>query len=51
MDNGVTINRPTREGRMAFVKSTDNISIELLQQGENLELMEHWKSMKNTGTW
>jgi lactoylglutathione lyase len=51
MDNGVTINRPPREGRMAFVKSPDNISIELLQQGENLELMEPWKSMKNTGTW
>jgi lactoylglutathione lyase len=51
MDNGVTINRPPREGRMAFVKSPDNISIELLQQGENLEIMEPWKSMKNTGTW
>ena len=51
MDNGVIINRPPREGRMAFVKSPDNISIELLQQGENLELMEPWKSMKNTGTW
>ena len=51
MDNGVTINRPPREGRMAFVKSPDNISIELLQQGKNLEIMEPWKSMKNTGTW
>ena len=51
MDNGVTINRPPREGRMAFVKSPDNISIELLQQGDNLEMMDPWKSMKNIGTW
>ena len=51
MDNGVTINRPPREGRMAFVKSPDNISIELLQQGENLEVIEPWSSMKNIGTW
>ena len=51
MDNGVTINRPPREGRMAFVKSPDNISIELLQQGDNLEIMDPWKSMKNIGTW
>ena len=51
MDTGVTINRPPREGRMAFVKSPDNISIELLQQGENLEIKEPWSSMKNVGTW
>ena len=51
IDTGVTINRPPREGRMAFVKSPDNISIELLQQGENLEIKEPWSSMKNVGTW
>ena len=51
MDAGVTINRPPREGRMAFVKSPDNISIELLQQGENLEISEPWSSMKNIGSW
>ena len=50
MDAGVTINRPPREGRMAFVKSPDNISIELLQQGENLEISEPWSSMKNIGS-
>ena len=50
MDAGVTINRPPREGRMAFVKSPDNISIELLQQGDNLEIKEPWLSMKNIGT-
>ena len=48
---GVIINRPPRDGRMAFVRSPDNISIELLQQGENLEVMEPWASMKNIGTW
>ena len=48
---GVTINRPPREGRMAFIKSPDNISIELLQQGDNLEVKEPWSSMKNIGTW
>ena len=51
MDAGVTINRPPREGRMAFIKSPDNISIELLQQGDNLEIKEPWSSMKNIGTW
>ena len=51
MDAGVTINRPPREGRMAFIKSPDNISIELLQQGDNLEVKEPWSSMKNIGTW
>jgi lactoylglutathione lyase len=51
MDSGVTINRPPREGRMAFVKSPDNISIELLQQGENLPISEPWASMKNIGSW
>lgn len=51
MDAGVTINRPPREGRMAFVKSPDNISIELLQEGDALPLAEPWVSMENTGTW
>lgn len=51
MDAGITINRPPREGRMAFVKSPDNISIELLQEGDALELAEPWASMENTGTW
>ena len=51
LDAGVTINRPPREGRMAFVKSPDNISIELLQQGENLEISEPWSSMENIGSW
>ena len=51
MDTGVTIKRPPREGRMAFVKSPDNISIELLQQGENLEVSEPWSSMENIGSW
>ena len=51
MDKGVTINRPPREGRMAFIKSPDNISIELLQQGNNLEIKEPLSSMKNIGTW
>ena len=51
MDAGVTINRPPREGRMAFVKSPDNISIELLQQGDNLEISEPWSSMENIGSW
>ena len=47
MDSGVTINRPPREGRMAFVKSPDNISIELLQQGDNLEISEPWAKVFN----
>ena len=51
MDADVIINRPPREGRMAFVKSPDNISIELLQQGENLEIAEPWSSMENIGNW
>ena len=50
MDNGVTINRPPRDGHMAFVKSPDGISIELLQQG-NLEPAEPWASMPNSGNW
>ena len=51
MDNGVTINRPPRDGHMAFVRSPDNISIELLQEGDNLPAAEPWASMGNTGTW
>lgn len=51
MDNGVTINRPPRDGRMAFVRSPDNISIELLQNGDPLEPAEPWTSMENTGHW
>ena len=51
MDNGVIINRPPREGRMAFVRSPDNVSIELLQAGENLPVAEPWASMENTGHW
>ncbi len=50
-DNGVTINRPPRDGHMAFVRSPDNISIELLQKGEALEPREPWASMGNTGHW
>ena len=49
--NGVTINRPPRDGHMAFVKSPDGISIELLQDGEPLPEQEPWKSMRNSGTW
>ncbi|KAB7623917.1 VOC family protein [Alkalilimnicola sp. S0819] len=48
---GVTINRPPRDGRMAFVRSPDGISIELLQQGEPLPPQEPWASMENTGSW
>ena len=51
MDGGVTINRPPRDGRMAFVKSPDGISIELLQEGEALAVQEPWASMENIGTW
>jgi len=51
MDNGITINRPPRDGRMAFIRSPDNISIELLQKGEPKELREPWQSMENTGHW
>jgi lactoylglutathione lyase len=50
-DNGVTINRPPRDGHMAFVRSPDNISIELLQAGEALPPQEPWASMPNTGAW
>jgi len=51
MDHGVTISRPPRDGRMAFVRSPDNISVELLQKGGARELIEPWKSMPNTGQW
>jgi len=51
MDAGVTINRPPRDGYMAFVKTPDNISIELLQRGEPKPVQEPWASMPNTGTW
>ena len=51
MDNGVTINRPPRDGRMAFIRSPDGISIELLQSGEALPAAEPWVSMENTGAW
>jgi len=50
-DAGVTINRPPRDGRMAFVKSPDGISVELLQQGDPLPRQEPWASMENTGSW
>ncbi|WP_424964941.1 VOC family protein [Dinoroseobacter sp. S375] len=51
MDNGVTINRPPRCGHMAFVRSPDNVSIELLQAGDDLPPAEPWASMPNTGHW
>ena len=51
MNSGVTINRPPRDGRMAFVRSPDNVSIELLQKGGARPLEEPWKSMPNTGQW
>jgi lactoylglutathione lyase len=51
MDHGVTINRPPRDGRMAFVRSPDQISIELLQRGSALNPAEPWTSMPNTGAW
>lgn len=51
MDQGVTVNRPPRDGRMAFVRSPDGISIELLQKGEALPLGEPWLSMNNIGHW
>lgn len=50
-DMGVVINRPPRDGHMAFVRSPDNISVELLQSGENLPPQEPWSSMENTGKW
>jgi len=51
MDAGVTINRPPRDGYMAFIRSPDDISVELLQKGEPLPPQEPWKSMQNTGKW
>ena len=51
MDNGVTSNRPPRDGHMAVVRSPDNISIELLQEGDNLPAAEPWASMEYTGHW
>ena len=51
MDGGVTINRPPRDGHMAFVRSPDNISIELLQKGNALPPQEPWASMENSGRW
>lgn len=51
MDAGVVINRPPRDGRMAFIRSPDNISIELLQKGPSLQKQEPWASMENIGKW
>lgn len=51
MDKGVVINRPPRDGHMAFIRSPDGISIELLQAGESLPPQEPWASMENTGNW
>ncbi len=51
MDAGVTINRPPRDGHMAFIRSPDNVSIELLQKGDSLPQAEPWASMPNTGKW
>ncbi len=51
MNNGITINRAPRDGRMAFIRSPDNVSIELLQNGEALEPAEPWTSMESTGHW
>jgi lactoylglutathione lyase len=51
MDAGIAINRPPRDGRMAFIKSPDNISIELLQEGDSLPPAEPWLSMENMGRW
>jgi lactoylglutathione lyase len=51
MENGVTINRPPRDGNMAFIRSPDGISIELLQKGSPLDKKEPWASMPNTGAW
>ena len=51
LDNGVVINRPPRDGYMAFIKSPDGISIELLQKDEHLEPQEPWLSMENSGSW
>ena len=51
MNNVVTINRPPRDGHMAFIRSPDGISLEILQEGEALPAQEPWKSMENSGTW
>ena len=51
MKSGVTVNRPPRDGHMAFVRSPDGISIEILQEGDALAPQEPWQSMENTGTW
>lgn len=51
MEKGVTINRPPRDGWMAFIKSPDGVSIELLQKGERKEIIAPWKDMENIGTW
>ena len=51
MDNGVIINRPPRDGHMAFIRSPDGISIEIIQEGDSLPLEDPWKSMENSGTW
>ena len=51
MNNGVIINRPPRDGHMAFTRSPDGISIEILQEGESLPPQEPWQSMENTGAW
>ena len=51
MDNGIIINRPPRDGHMAFIKSPDGISIEIIQEGGSLEAQEPWLSMKNSGSW
>lgn len=51
LDAGVTLNRPPRDGHMAFIKSPDNVSIEILQEGEALEIREPWASMPNIGSW
>ena len=51
LDKGVTINRPPRDGHMAFIKSPDGISLELLQKGDNLAPKEPWASMENNGSW
>lgn len=51
MDKGVTINRPPHDGRMAFIKSPDGISVELLQKGDRLDPQEPWQSMVNSGSW
>lgn len=51
MDRGITINRPPRDGHMAFIKSPENVSIELLQEGKALPVQEPWASMENIGSW